>query len=94
MNEIAELLRKTGTDPENLSAKIGIDADRIQALLAGAEPSMAEVRRLSDAFRVSLVDLTAPRPSERRADMLFRSSLKAKAGSRDQIIAAFSKKMA
>ena len=23
MNEIAELLRKTGTDPENLSAKIG-----------------------------------------------------------------------
>jgi len=93
MTKIQDLLSRTRIKPEEVSVRSGISADRLNALQAGAEPSMAEVRRVADALRVPLVDIMGPTPVERQADLLFRSSLQARAESHEPVIAAFSKRM-
>ena len=93
MTKIQDILSIRPAQPDELSARSGIAPDRIKALLAGAEPSMGEVRRLAEALRVPVVDLVASRPIERQADMLFRSRLKSQPESYEPVIAAFSKKM-
>ena len=54
---------------------------------------MAEVRLVAEALRVPLADLVTPKPIERQVDLLFRSSLQARADSHQPMIAAFSKRM-
>ena len=93
MTKVQDLLSRTRRKPDELSAQSGISPDRLSALQAGAEPSMAEVRRVAEALRVPLVDLVGPKPVERQVDLLFRSSLRARTESHDPVIAAFSKRM-
>jgi Zn-dependent peptidase ImmA (M78 family) len=93
MTKVQDLVARTRMKPKELSARSGIPPDRINALLAGAEPSMAEVRRVAEALRVPLMDLAAPKPVERQVELLFRSSLQARNRSHEPMIAAFSKRM-
>ena len=55
-----------------LIAKTGLSVDRLRALVAGADPTMREVRVLATAMELTVFDLAPSSPSVDKADLLFR----------------------
>jgi transcriptional regulator with XRE-family HTH domain len=58
---------------EAFSAKAGIELRRLREIESGAEPSMFELRQLSDALRIPITTLVSSAP-ENRAHVLFRGA--------------------
>ena len=58
---------------EDVSARSGLTLDRLEELAHGADPRLGELRRLTDALQVSLLDLAPPPSQYARANVLFRN---------------------
>jgi Zn-dependent peptidase ImmA (M78 family) len=72
MRKVAQFISNE-SDPEKLSASTGINAARLKELAAGAEPSMAEVRALALALKVTPADLLSANKQD-QVDFLFRDT--------------------
>lgn len=72
MDRIRDYLAET-SDLKALSAKAGIELARLGQLASGAEPSLAELRKLADALRVPITALSNA-TLENRAHILFRTA--------------------
>jgi Zn-dependent peptidase ImmA (M78 family) len=57
---------------EDVSARSGLTLERLQEFACGADPSLGELRRLSSALQLSLLDLAPPPIQYARASVLFR----------------------
>jgi Zn-dependent peptidase ImmA (M78 family) len=70
---LAEIIRSRRLDLDRLSQRSGVPADRITAIVAGADPSLGELRKLSGALRVKILDLLPADSSRPAAQWLFRA---------------------
>ena len=72
MKKIAELITNE-SDREKFSAAAGIGVPRLNELAAGAEPSMAEIRSLALALKVTPADILTVNKQD-QVDFLFRDT--------------------
>lgn len=72
MTRVAQFITDE-TDAEKLSAAAGIGPNRLKDLAAGAEPSMAEVRALALALKLTPADLLSTNKQD-QVDLLFRNT--------------------
>src|SRR5258708_29009714 len=72
MARIADVLRGSGKKPEKLASLTGLSVERINGLLLGAEPNVAELAALARALHLSLADFAPPTEGQSKALVLFR----------------------
>src|SRR4051812_6888195 len=76
MSALANILAgKTEAQLKRLSNRAGIDVDRIRQLVAGDDPSLAELRLLASALGVQFEDLLPSVGREAQVELLFRRSM-------------------
>ena len=72
MSKLAEIIRYRRLSPAQLNERTGISENRIETILAGADATMLELRKLAATLKVSLSDLSPDTEKERAAALLFR----------------------
>lgn len=65
----------SGLSPDDLSGRSGIARSRLDELMAGAEPTVVELRDLAAALRISISDFLASTEPEREVSLLFRQTI-------------------
>jgi Zn-dependent peptidase ImmA (M78 family) len=93
MTDLGKALRMSSGELAGLSAKTSISVARLQELSQGADPSMREVRALSNALKLSIQDFAPPPKEADRAGVLFREIAKRKRVPADALVEALSRKM-
>ena len=70
---LADIVRSRRLDLGRLSQRSGLSSERIAAIIQGADPSLAELRKLSTALRVRIMDLVPADADRQAAQWLFRT---------------------
>jgi Zn-dependent peptidase ImmA (M78 family) len=70
---LADIVKSRQLDLDRLSQRSGVAADRIAAIMQGADPSLGELRKLSTALRVRIMDLVPTDPNQPATEWLFRT---------------------
>jgi Zn-dependent peptidase ImmA (M78 family)/transcriptional regulator with XRE-family HTH domain len=70
---LADIIRSRRLDVSRLSERSGVTADRINAIINGEDPTLGELRRLSNALRVRIFDLLPTEQGKPTAQWLFRA---------------------
>ena len=66
-----------GIDSDQFRKAVGFEPDRVEELLTGSDLSLAELRRISSAFKISLSSLVERDEKQVRANILFRRGVPA-----------------
>lgn len=72
MKKVTQFIAKHGVS-EKLSKATGIETHRLNELASGADPSMAEIRALANAFKIQAADLLETNKQD-QVDFLFRET--------------------
>jgi len=75
MKTIADRISESGIRIEKISKSSGISKDRILEFMAGADPSLYELRKLADALKMNVSDFVVDSGVRHRANFLFRQTL-------------------
>lgn len=73
IQSLADIVKSRQLDLGRLSQRSGVLPERITAIMQGADPSLAELRMLSTALRVRIMDLVPASPDRPAAQWLFRT---------------------
>lgn len=71
---LGERIEQSGLTVRQITQRSGIDRERLNALLGGAEPSIVELRDLATALGMSIADFLPANESEEKAALLFRTT--------------------
>jgi Zn-dependent peptidase ImmA (M78 family) len=74
MSKIAEIVGQSKVPTGKLSHRSGLSIERLEEIKKGAEPSLAELRRLASALSIPLTYFLAPPRSREKVDLLFRQN--------------------
>ena len=75
MKTIADRISESGIPIEKISETSGISKNRILECIAGADPSLHELRRLAAALKLNVSDFIVDSGVQHRANFLFRQTL-------------------
>ena len=77
MKKVAEVLRSLSASPQEIAERTRIPLERLQAILGGQSPTLAELRSLSRSLRLPMRVFGTGRTSEAPSDLgvLFRTSI-------------------
>ena len=72
--KLREIVESRRIDPSRLSEKAALSVDRVNQILAGADPSLRELRLLANALNVSISDVALPDRPKKTLPLLFRAA--------------------
>jgi Zn-dependent peptidase ImmA (M78 family) len=73
-NQLLQLLRTRRMSPSDLGRLAEIAEPRIEEIVAGADASLGELRRISQVLKLSIADLVPSNPTGKSRQLLFRSA--------------------
>lgn len=94
IDRIKEILETSGLDRKRLSDRSGVAVERLTKLLEGEDPTLGELRRISEALSIPLTEFTEVTPVQREADLLFRRASLAGKHVQQHTLASLSRQMA
>jgi Zn-dependent peptidase ImmA (M78 family) len=79
---------------DTVSGQTKIALDRLHAISAGADPTMGELRRLSEALKLSIADLIPPPANFEKANVLFRRTVQKAGAAEADLVDSISRRIA
>ena len=75
MIDLQSLLDRFKLTPEQFAERANLSYDRVSELLSGEDASLAELRSIASAFKITLSDLISPSDKYQRINLMFRRDI-------------------
>ena len=75
MIDLQSLLDRFKLTPEQFAERANLSYDRVSELLSGEDASLAELRSIASAFKITLSDLISPGNKYQRINLMFRRDI-------------------
>lgn len=75
MNKLRELISTSSVPIPQIAEKVGIQNERLEAILAGIDPTLSEFRKIADFFGKTLQDFLEENPLHKEVKIKFRQNL-------------------
>jgi Zn-dependent peptidase ImmA (M78 family) len=90
---LANIVKNRHLDLDRLSKRSGVPLERINAIMEGNDPSLSELRKLSAALHVAIMDLVPADPNRLATQWLFRSVVSSHSNADPSVLSNLSRKI-